>query len=798
MFARAAFVPGSAFRHAKRGANTVIRMRTFVVRLILSLQMAALDGLLAAMDRMRQNFAEGGREGTTFASAIAFRHSWDETRQMLRDPPQSHLARQSRQRVARTILVQRCMVHTSIATQDEDGQTSQHSRCESFIVPPLEMAGKTAGHLLSGLARGCPFPLLDVAAVRAMAQRTSATILGFCADSASSNRRLLKHLVAQSIEESWPESVLIDGSQICLIHQLHRLKVELVEVHTLVSLMFCLSKLVRAGTVTPLISDHLAHRIESQCVRRVGPPPPEAAARSRRLLDMIHGLDSPHHVREGRRGKTKSRLLQDLEEVLRLDNGDLSDRSAGLVHHCHGSDGRPCCSSLQQTKERMLSAYLNLFTCHSLPVATLSRWTHVLIVAGTLCTGFACRDLYLGALVQGLSADEEAEQVATKKLATVAAGAGDEDLAVEHRARVAKVRRWLALPETRACIGATFLMLRTLESLSYWLMGGEQASPAGTKPGTLPQWTPALPAWELAGRIQQAMTELGEAVRSYTEEGSSPNFFLKGIGVTTEEFSGDQCMRTFRRSMVGASAGINRRLSMRAHSFPLKLWILIAPGIADDDRVACAEEFASLQECCLGAFGRSLRRLCPTAADLMSTVGLTIVRTWMSSIQWSTYACEAEHAACRRLCSGGGGGPSRNWTLVARERIMEEARGIHRQRFGVDPACAPPPPPARGAKRDARAVSPGAIAESPAPPLPNPLSDVPLRAPLSAPPWSASAPPPAEAGGQPAAALADAPAEAQGQLVDTSARDAAGGGAEAQMLANAGRAAAKVAYSHRV
>lgn len=203
MFAGAAFAPGSAVRRAMRGTNIVILVRAFAVHLTLSLQSTALDGLLTAMGRMRQRFAEGAREGTTFVSAIACRHSWswDETRQLIRDPCQSHLARQLKQRVARTSMVQRCMIHASVAAQDGGEQTSLCSRCQSFIGPPLEMAGTTVGYLLSRITRGCPFRLLHAAAARDMTQRTSATS-GFGADSASSNRRWLNKLVAQSIEES--------------------------------------------------------------------------------------------------------------------------------------------------------------------------------------------------------------------------------------------------------------------------------------------------------------------------------------------------------------------------------------------------------------------------------------------------------------------------------------------------------------------------------------------------------------------------------------------------------------------
>lgn len=348
-----------------------------------------------------------------------------------------------------------------------------------------------------------------------------------------------------------------------------------------------------------------------------------------------------------------------------------------------GVDGRPCCGSLKETKDRLTNAYLNLFSCHSLLVATLSRWTHVQICAATLCTGFLCRDMFLNALLHGLSADEQPESVAADELALAAAGAGDQDMGVEHRARVAKVRKWLALRETRSSVGCLFLMLKTLESLTYCLLGGGQEgtpSPNKQRPGTVPRWTPALPAWVLEAELRRALSEFENAVRRYMENDSQSSVLLQGIGVTSEELGGDQCMRAFRRYMVGASVGVYRRLYLRVSSFPIKLWLLVAPGVEQEARLQCAQDFVALPECCLGAFGRGLKKLHPTVSDLLSTHGLTTVSGWLSGMQWSTYGCEAEHASVRRLCSTAG--PSRSWTLVARERIMEECRGIHMQRAG--------------------------------------------------------------------------------------------------------------------
>lgn len=108
-------------------------------------------------------------------------------------------------------------------------------------------------------------------------------------------------------------------------------------------------------------------------------------------------------------------------------------------------------------------------------------------------------------------------------------------------------------------------------------------------------------------------------------------------------------------------------------------------------------------------FGKGLVRLCPTPESLLAPLGVGIIRTWLRSLQWSIYACEKEHASCRRLCASHG--PGRKSSLVARERILETARAVHVQRCDFDPAGA-----RRPLKRSV-AIAVGPAQEGP----PNPL-----------------------------------------------------------------------------
>lgn len=715
----------SACRAAKRGMGMIHRARAFIVRLLLGLQASSFMLLIQFLADFR--FAAEGPNGNCneCVTVVSMSHSWDETKQMLRQPVQNKYARQSTQPVGRTIMVQRGMVSTSATLEHSNGVVQRYTRAEAVIIPPTELYGKSMPYVLGGFRRGLLFPAFNKDKVKDIAGKVSAVVLTFLGDAAASNRRVLKHMVGLSQEDEWPGNVLLDVGQLCMLHQVHRIKIGLVEVHGTVSMMYCLSKLVKAGAVMPLVADYIGGMVTKKCRRVVAPPPPEGVAQARRLMDMLYKLDAQHHILHGQNGERKTQLVQDIETLLSLDNGGFN-RSGDIVHYCWNGRGGGCCTSEEQTAEKLTGALLNVFVSRAVPVGTLSRWTHITTICTMLCANYACRDLLASALLHGLEEDQHAEEQAAQKLPAFAAGAGDDDIMAQHRARKEKVRQWLSRPETRVQVACLCLMLQTLDTVSYYLMGGERQEGRHRQPGTIPRVEQPLPAREFTERVRRALVAFSELLQSYGEAGSACNFFLIGMGLGDDDLQADGSMRTFRRQMVGASAGVFRRLALRLRTFPVMLWWLVEPGVDEARRQQVAREFFALRSCCLGVFGRGLKRECPTPELLLGVKGQAIVQGWLESQTWTIYACEKEHASCRRLVLGGGG-PARHWSYVARERVMECARSIHIQRCSIDPASAPA---ARGLKR--RSGSPAAASDADL----SPLHDVRPEAPGAIVPWS--------------------------------------------------------------
>lgn len=120
MLTRVSFVPSSACRFAKTGVATILRVRTFFVRFVLAAQSAAFATLVSCLATFQRSCggALGGQGSCSAVLAVAY--SWGETKRMLREPPKSTLTMRHTQKVARDILVQRCVVHACASVQDGD------------------------------------------------------------------------------------------------------------------------------------------------------------------------------------------------------------------------------------------------------------------------------------------------------------------------------------------------------------------------------------------------------------------------------------------------------------------------------------------------------------------------------------------------------------------------------------------------------------------------------------------------------------------------------------------------------
>lgn len=126
----------------------------------------------------------------------------------------------------------------------------------------------------------------------ALSQSMDAVVLALWGDGASSNVRWMKHLCGVAERDKWPSNLLLDPQEVCLLHQVHRIKTYSMESLSAIGLIFCLSKLVRTGSVWPAFVDALGEIIDNSteripCVNA----PAEAAARARSIFTLLYDMD---------------------------------------------------------------------------------------------------------------------------------------------------------------------------------------------------------------------------------------------------------------------------------------------------------------------------------------------------------------------------------------------------------------------------------------------------------------------------------------------------------------------------
>ena len=680
MMCRAAFLPTSLTRRISAGLKAVLRARAFMTRFILRMQVVGMAAMFTKLSSLVRR-PDGSSTGNVVVVGLS--HSWDETKQMLREHKETTnpFLKQPSARIGRNVLVQTSMVHATGIIHQPSGVAEVYHRAESVLVPPLELAGKTTGFLAKAILDSMALPLHRPEIMRQISSRVSALVVTMWGDGASTNVRFLKHLCGLCDQDEWPVNVLLDPSEKCMLHQLHRIRIRQLEGHALVSLSYCFARLVRSGAILGRVVDHMTVHLRT-CKRVVSKPPEGSKVRLRKAFDLLYKLDGSHHVVHNRRGAKPSELLADVQFLMQMDSAMLE--RGEVVHYCWDNDtGKPCCRSKEETVQKMVAAYLNLFTCHGCPSGSLSRWTHVGVMFTQLAAGFVCRDVFYTAVQSTLQGVAQREAEAAHFEAGVA-GAGDADFQKEHQARLTKVRAWLSLDSTRLHVGVMVLVTSITDALMYFLMGGNTRDGARSRrPATIPRLDEPLPVGELVQQVLSIMATLGRLLEQWHDLDADSWVLLHAMGVDTSSLEADQHLRFVRRQCIGFSVGIFRRFVLRLRAFPYQLWVL-ADGTFDDATCRrAAESFLRLPDCCVGFFGKRLRLLCPTVAALLSSLGRATVASWLRTLIWSVYGCEKEHASCRRLLLGAG--PSRNWTLCARERLLECSRTVHLERTSCDP-----------------------------------------------------------------------------------------------------------------
>lgn len=143
---RLAHLPSAFCRAGARGSQVILKAKAFLARQVVQLQFTAFAAMLTSMARWRDDGKVGER-----IVVLGISHQWDDSPQQLRESKPSPDSRTAKQRVSKTVLVQRSVVQSIAAEFRQDGSKRLFSRAENFIVPPLLMHGKSAEWLRAAM-----------------------------------------------------------------------------------------------------------------------------------------------------------------------------------------------------------------------------------------------------------------------------------------------------------------------------------------------------------------------------------------------------------------------------------------------------------------------------------------------------------------------------------------------------------------------------------------------------------------------------------------------------------------------
>lgn len=328
MILRMALLPVGITKTISAGHKAILKAKAFVAGLVLQSQVIGLAVALTMFGSIIRRSQDGNRASNIVCVGIS--HSWDESKHMLRErrAADNKYLRQPAQGVGHNILCQTSAVHAIGVVHNEDGTAEVHHRGETWLVSPLELAGKTTDFLARGVLDSVAVPLEDLDKMRVITSKVSCMVLSFWGDGAPTNRRFLKHLVGLAQQEGFPANVLIDVSQKCLLQQLHRVKTRQLEGHALVSMAYCFGRLVRTGCVLGHVTEHITQYVADNLKRVVKEPPPEKVQHCRRVFDLLFEFGAGHHVVHNVSGTSVSSMVRDVELLLRMDAGSMLDRAS--------------------------------------------------------------------------------------------------------------------------------------------------------------------------------------------------------------------------------------------------------------------------------------------------------------------------------------------------------------------------------------------------------------------------------------------------------------------------------------
>lgn len=606
---------------------------------------------------------------------------WDETSQRIRSILQDRLPAE---RLSHHQTAVQSMVQTGLVTIcDVSGKAAQMLEQQPWLCKATSLQAQTADAMLEGMLRQYPIPIEESASASRCAEPWDFFLLSFTCDRAAANFRAMEWLWEQLCAPG-AASHTLPFLEPCAAHGVSLMKSRPATGTSLVSASHTLSGLMRTWRFTNALRESMTGLVRSRLRVVREPMPASVRAVGLALVRVLYGDETSGYLhRVGKDGsKLKTQLYQDLEAIC-MSIGLSSETGAEneFVHYCFVEEGSPehrggrqvgapCCDCDADSAAKLVVPVLNFLVHRGWDQSAASRWTYMATTFRKMAIGYLAGNLLPQSLrdVQVFWRAPEGLEASLER--QIAADAND--FQSRTKLRLLRACRQLCPPSAAWQLGVQIVAHALADALLYDILGD------GDKPRACLRDMLDTMGSPLAS-IERGLLEL---VEGWSPENLGWNLF-RALGGGGGRFDDEACRRWARQLLLQLLAAVHDVFIERMSRPPYSLFKLCDSAASEATRDKVVHEFFAQPSGCQSLFCRRLRSKCPNPSALREEAPAVLDALSLGT-RLSIDFCERLHAQVRLDLRSSG--RARSATASANRVICQQARKLHAQRTGVDPA----------------------------------------------------------------------------------------------------------------
>jgi hypothetical protein len=550
-------------------------------------------------------------------------------------------------------------------------EASQQARWtwQPWLCPPLFVLSTRARVLLEGLERVLPLNFRDKNSLRDFCKGSSLTLCTMTHDMASSNVSAVG-VLTKHIEESGPacDSFLMHAER-CLTHCIHIAKSACLSLSGNASMLYSLSRMLANNQALHNLIKAMRKKVEQNLIIKRAVAPTDDT-----MLNVILGAWGIDEDTTLLKSESGSSLLSDIKTMCQVSRFDPETKKwifFAPPSQVNGAIDRGA------AVDAVLDPIVRALLGRRWETAALSRWTGVMSTLKRMLLGTLWNNI-LPSCLSGLSAsmgitEEKVKSMMEEACKAVREGQPVDQSSATSCARVLKLSVFFQDEQRSWQLGIILLCAGVADRLHWSVIGAPNRG---------------VSRLDLSGLVDPQRSAVAKTMQSFLllmetwqlRDGSWS--LLKYLGLSDESAAAP---RQFAASAVlQLAAAMFMKAEMRLSSWPYRLQVLLSENVSREDKVELAQAFVSASGCCLGHFGRRLRKHFGTVGLVLSPRCLRALRMWEVLQRFSTCPVEVEHAIIKHDVQSKTSGVS--LAPVAFRSVCRHLNAAHVQKGGSDAA----------------------------------------------------------------------------------------------------------------